>query len=89
MSDIINEKIYVLLKFDPYSGKVTPQRIKWQGRVYKIVKVGGHYPMRLGRKLVHYFGVVSEDNTSFKLKFDTENLHWTLEEVFDEFADLP
>lgn len=87
MSNIINEKIAVITSFDPYTGNVFPHKIKWQGRVYKIIKTGFHYPMRQGRKLLHYFGVVSENNTSFKLKLDTDNLHWTLEEVVDEFAD--
>lgn len=87
MSKIINEKIGVLLTFDPYTGEVFPKKIKWQGRVYTIKEVGRHYPFRQGRKLLHFFGVVSENNTSFKLKFDTDTLHWTLEEIFDEFTD--
>lgn len=87
MSNIINEKISVITTFDPYTGIVFPRKIKWQGRVYKITKIGFHYPMRQGRRLLHYFGVLSENNTSFKLRFDTDNLHWTLEEVIDEFAN--
>ena len=82
----INEKIYVLLTFDPHTDDVFIHKIKWQGRIYKIKQVGMHYPMRQGRKLLHFFGVVSENNTSFKIRFDTDNLQWTLEEALDEFA---
>ena len=86
MSDLINEKIAVITSFDPHTGRVFPHRIKWQGRVYKIKKVGLHYPVRRGRKLLHYFSVITENNTSFKVRHDTETLHWILEEVIDEFA---
>jgi hypothetical protein len=86
MSEIINEKVSVLVSYDRNTGKVMPCRVKWQGRVYKIMTVGLHYPVRKGRKLLHYFSVVTENNTSFKLKHDTETLHWILEEVIDEFA---
>ena len=86
MSEIINEKVSVLTYYERNGGKVIPCKIKWQGRVYSIKQVGLHYPVRQGRKLLHYFSVVTQDNTSFKLKHDTETLHWILEEVIDEFA---
>lgn len=86
MNELINEKISVVTSYDRETGKTHPIRLKWQGRIYRIKHVGIHYPVRLGRKLVHYFAVVTEDNTSFKLKLDTESLQWILEEVIDEFA---
>lgn len=87
MSEIINEKISVVTVYDRNAGKVMPVKIKWQGKVHNIKEVGLHYPVREGRKLVHYFSVVTDNNTAFKLKHDTENLHWILEEVIDEFAN--
>ena len=86
MSEIINEKVSVLVSYDRDSAKVLPLIVKWQGKVHKIKHIGLHYPVRVGRKLLHYFAVVTENNTSFKLKHDTETLHWILEEVIDEFA---
>jgi hypothetical protein len=86
MSEIINEKVSVVSVYDRNSGKVMPCKIKWQGRVYLVKKVGLHYPVREGRKLVHIFSVLTENNTSFKLRLDTETLHWILEEVIDEFT---
>lgn len=86
MNEIINERISVITVYDREKQKVTPVKLKWQGRIYKIKQVGLHYPVRKGRKLVHYFSVISENNTAFKLKHDTENLHWILEEIIDEFA---
>jgi hypothetical protein len=86
MSEIINEKVSVVSVYERTEGKVMPCKIKWQDKVYKVKQVGLHYPVRQGRKLLHYFSVVTENNTSFKLRLDTENLHWTLEEVIDEFT---
>ncbi|OGG03575.1 hypothetical protein A2W14_03285 [Candidatus Gottesmanbacteria bacterium RBG_16_37_8] len=86
MSEIINEKVSVLSFYDRNKGTALPIKLFWQGRAYKIKQVGYHWPARLGRKLVHNYCVVTENNTSFKLVHDTETLHWTLEEVIDEFA---
>lgn len=86
MSEIVNEKVSVLTTYDREAGKVMPRKVRWQGRLYTIVHVGMHYPAREGRKLIHYFSVVTDNNTSFKLRHDTETLHWILEEVIDEFT---
>lgn len=86
MSEIINEKVSVLVYYDRDKVTVMPLKVKWQGRVYRIDKIGMQYPVRQGRKLLHYFAVITTDKTSFKLKYDTETMHWILEEVIDEFA---
>lgn len=87
MSEVINEKVSVVSLYDRNRGKAFPVRVLWQGRSYKIKQIGYHWPVRKGRKLVHIYSVVTENNTSFKLVLDTETLHWILEEVIDEFAD--
>lgn len=86
MTLIINEKIHVLSSFDPDSGRVTIHKVKWRGKVYKVTKVGYHHAAREGRHLYHYFGVLTENNSSFYIKYDTLNLHWTLVEVIDEYT---
>lgn len=86
MNEIINEKVSVISFYDRNKGQAQPLKVIWQGRDYIIKQVGYHWPVRMGRKLVHVFSVVTENNTSFKLVHDTETLHWILEEVIDEFA---
>ncbi len=86
MSELINEKVSVVSFYNREKAQVMPWIIKWHGRLYKIRKVGLHYPVREGKKLLHYFSVLTEDNISFKLRHDTETLHWILEETVDEFA---
>ena len=86
MSEIINEKVSVVSFYDKNKGLAQPVKVIWQGRNYNVKQVGYHWPIRKGRKLVHQFSIVTDNNTSFKLAHDTETLHWILEEVFDEFA---
>ena len=78
----IHEPISVVAIYDRVRNEVTPWRIKWQGRVYTISKIGFHHTIHEGRILQHIFSV-TDGNTAFKLKHDTETLHWTLEEVSD------
>lgn len=86
MNEVINEKVSVITVFDRNKGVVIPQKIKWQGRIYTIEKIGYHHKMKEGRKLLHIFSV-SNSSIAFRLRFDTETLHWTLEEVSDGCAN--
>lgn len=83
MIEAINEQIAVITVYDPgLSGPSMPWRMKWRGRVYCVVKLGYHHRVRQGRVLVHVF-TVSTNTLSMKLRFDTESLCWTLEEISD------
>jgi hypothetical protein len=62
----------------------SPNWVLWRNRVYKITKVGLHHTYREGRILYHIFSVISSD-IFFKLRFNTENLSWKIEEVANEF----
>ncbi len=84
MNEIINEKISVITIYDKKN--VLPFRIKWQGRVYDISKIGFHHKIKEGTRLFHIFSV-TDGNLDFRLKFDTETLHWILEEVSDGLAN--
>jgi hypothetical protein len=85
MHEIIHEKVSVVSIYDRYTGMVMPKRIRWQGRLYEIEKLGYHHLVREGRKVLHIFSVASR-TMFFKLRLDTENLHWMLEEVSDGIA---
>jgi len=86
MKEIINEKVSVVTVYNRMKGLVIPCKIKWQNRIYRIKKIGFHHTIREGRKLCHIFSV-TDGNLDFRLKFDSETLHWTLEEVSDGLAD--
>ena len=78
----INSLVFVSMGFDSKKKKVFPKWVVWRGRLYPIIKIGFHHTYRDGRKLFHVFSVTSK-NIFFKLKLDSESLHWHLEEISD------
>lgn len=82
MPEEINEKISVVMYYNQKSGTVAPYGFKWQGRDYYVRRVGYHHTLRSGRTLNHIY-TVTDGRYAFRLKLDTENLSWTLEEVSD------
>lgn len=70
----INEKVTVGMVND------VPKYVLWKGRNHTVTKIGLHHLYRQGKTLYHIFSVVA--GTLFmRLKFDTDSLHWTLEET--------
>jgi len=85
MREVIKEKISVVSFYNREKNVVMPWLLKWQGKRYKISKLGYHHTQRIGRVLHHIFSV-TDGTMFFKLDLDTENLIWTLEEVADGLA---
>ena len=57
-----------------------PKYIIWKGRNHTIIKIGLHHHYREGSTLYHIFSVAT--GTLFlRLKLNTDNLKWTLEEI--------
>lgn len=73
---IIDEKVTVGMVND------IPKYVIWKGRNHNINKIGLHHLFRQGRTLYHIFSVVA-DTIFMRLKFDTDTLFWTLEEIED------
>jgi hypothetical protein len=57
-----------------------PKYVIWKGRNYTITKIGLHHHFREGSTLYHVFSVVT-DTLFLKLKLNTDNLQWILEEI--------
>ncbi len=77
----ISELVSVQVIFDHKLHKVRPQQILWKNRPYPVTEVGLRHCVRDGKRLLHIFSLVCQ-STFFRLSFDTENLTWTLEEVY-------
>ena len=86
MIEHINEQIECICVYRKSSPSVMPVKIKWNGRIYKIVKLGYHHKRRDGRYVYHIFSVTS-DYLAFKLKLDTQTLKWWVEEVSDGYPN--
>lgn len=82
MFENISVPVSVNLVFDSSKRTVVPKTIVWNGRIYKITKLGLHHTYRSGRTLFHVFSVVSDD-LFFRLVLNTETLHWRLEGLSD------
>lgn len=82
MQEQINEKVSIITKYDRTNGSIIPLKMRWQGRDYTMKSVSYHHKMMEGKKLLHIFHVTDEVS-DFRLRLDTDTLHWTLEEVYD------
>ena len=78
----VDVPVAVVSAYDPKGANVSPVKVRWDGREYKITKLGLHHNFRVGRTLHHVFSVISGD-TFFRLNLNTDNLSWRLEEVSD------
>lgn len=82
MIEQIHERVNVLAVFDHEIENIIIHKVRWNGRVYNISKMGYQYKQRIGRNHLHIFHVNNE-SIHFKLQFDTEHLAWYLIEVSD------
>lgn len=78
----IDTPVSVTLRFDHKRRVSYPLEIVWEGRDYRITKVGFHHTFREGRILYHIFSV-STSTLFFRLSLNTENLFWKVEEISD------
>jgi hypothetical protein len=82
MVNKISTPVSVLMAYDSKTGRVYPRCLTWKNRVYPVSKVGFHHSYYEGRTLYHVFSVASK-TLFFRLILNTENLHWILDETFD------
>ncbi len=72
--------------YNSTSGLVMPLKLSWHGRIYPIETIGYHHKIHEGKKLIHIFSVANK-TLAFRLRFDSDTLHWMLEEVSDGTAN--
>lgn len=82
MQEKLFEKISVIFSYNSEKNRSVPYKIRWRLRDYFIKKLAYHHKVREGRELLHIFHV-TDGNLDFKLRFNTEDLNWILEEVSD------
>lgn len=81
----MTQSVGVLSIYDSRKQNFFPYKIKWNNRYYIISKVCYHHLVREGRTAIHIFHV-TDGHLDFKLALNTETLHWTMEDVYDESA---
>lgn len=78
--------VSVGLFFDHRLRKVYPRTVLFEGKEYRIVKIGFHHSYRAGKTLFHVFSAASEA-VFFRLVLNTDSLFWELEEISDGETD--
>jgi len=81
MYETINEEIKVAAVFE--KGKVKPLVFSWNGKKYKIKSINLVHNAAIGSAECLFFSV-STASGEYKIKYDTKNLNWTLEQVYLE-----
>jgi hypothetical protein len=61
--------------------QVIPWKFLWHGKEFVIKKVNLVYAAYEGRSKIYYFAV-SDSVNYFKLRFNCDNLRWTLLETY-------
>lgn len=86
MIQTIDAPISVYLVYDHQRRQAKPVSLVWEGREYRVIKVGLHHAYRVGRRLHHIYSVQAE-RLFFRLNLDTETLFWRVEQIADGEAD--
>lgn len=83
----INEQVSVAMVFSVRKKRRSPWVVEWKHKRYLITELGLPYFFKEGDILYHVFEVLTKDGLQMKLKLNTLNLIWTLEEVSDGQAE--
>lgn len=86
MIEKVFEKVSIIFSYNREKNSFTIYKMSWRKREYFIKRIAYHHKVREGRDLFHIFHV-TDDNLDFRIRFDTENLNWILEEVSDGSAN--
>jgi hypothetical protein len=79
MYEDIYEVIEVISLFK--DGKIKPLRFKWNGRVYKVNRLNGHWVSPQGYNKQYHFSIIADSHDYFEIMFDTANFEWQLARV--------
>ena len=84
MREKIDVPVSVGLYFNHKLRRTAPVRVDWEGREYRVSRIGMKHSYRRGRTLYHVFSVVAGP-MFFRLVMNGDTLQWRLEEVSDGF----
>ncbi len=88
MRETINEEVSVVMYYSAKKRLAMPRLISWQNKDYTVDEVDYKHPVTEGKTLFHIFEFVDAQHSMwFRLKFNTSNLHWTLEAISDGNAN--
>ena len=84
MRETINQEVSVVMVYSARKRVALPHLISWQNREYKVSEVSYCHKVYEGKVLNHIFELTDTQKTLwFRLKLNTDNLHWILEAIHD------
>lgn len=78
----INEPISVVVLFGKEFNKVTPFKIRWRNREYRVEQVTYLHKVKEGQSLFYIFSATDGTNF-FELKYNSADLLWLLGRIDD------
>ena len=81
MYETIKERIKVAAVFE--RGKVKPLLFSWKGKKQTIKSINLIHSADIGSSKCLFFSV-STDSGEYKIKYDTKDLIWSLEQIYLE-----
>lgn len=84
MKEKINEEVSVVMYYSAKQKKFVPKLLNWKNKDYFLGAVDFQHSFMEGRERQHVFELCDKETTLwFRLRFDSSNLHWTLEAIHD------
>lgn len=88
MRQKIDEEVTVVMYYSSKERKLIPYRLSWNNRDYELGPVDNYHNYMEGRERQHIFELCDKQLTlKFRLRMNSLNLHWTLEEIHDGNPD--
>lgn len=69
----------------PPKKRIQIRKIRWKGKEYTNLLITYHYPVRVGRTMIHHISLSTGD-LDFRIEINTDNFICTLKEVSDGLA---
>ncbi len=88
MREKIDEEVSVVMYYSAKKRMALPHIMSWRGEEYDVGEIGYHHKISSGKVLHHIYEFIDKTGTYwFRLNFNTDNLHWTLEVISDGNAN--
>ena len=84
----VDEEVTVVMYFSAKKRAFIPYRLSWNNKDYELGPIDYYHSYLEGRERQHIFELSDKALTlKFRLRMDSLNLHWVLEEIHDGLAD--
>ena len=80
MYEEFDEPIEVIALYE--DGHLRPLRFRWNGWVYRVLRVTGHWVVHEGQTKRHHYAVLCGGSDVFEMCYDPKKIAWKLLSVY-------